>query len=133
MEVVNNTKESLSDCANVSVNEDAECLIKPFSECEEKEDEDRLIKPFSECEEIVAKLVADGWSEKEIASMLNKSLHTVKNHIRNIKKRNNISKNTELSLLYIAYVNKKKFSIEDIRKYGVNIILVMLNICPMIE
>lgn len=40
-----------------------------------------------------------------------------------------VNKNTELILAYIADVNHKKFSISDIRQFGVSIILILINIC----
>lgn len=73
---------------------------------------------FSEAELRVVKLLASGSSEKEIADRLCISRHTVDNH-----------KNTEIILLYIAQLNHKPFSLANIKQYGLEVILVLVNIC----
>lgn len=84
---------------------------------------------FSERERQIAGLLARGLSEKEIAEELHISPATVNNHTRNMREKLHVNKNTELILAYIADVNHKKFSISDIRQFGVSIILILINIC----
>lgn len=77
----------------------------------------------------VVKLLASGSSEKEIADRLCISRHTVDNHLRNIRERFGLHKNTEIILLYIAQLNHKPFSLANIKQYGLEVILVLVNIC----
>lgn len=84
---------------------------------------------FSKAELKVVELLARGYSEKEIADKLNISVHTVGNHTRNIREKNGLSKNTEIILLYIAFLNKKKFSLVVLREIGLSAIMVLVNIC----
>lgn len=88
---------------------------------------------FSTREREVADLMARGLSEKEIAEKLNISAATVNNHTRNIREKFGLTKNTEIVLLYIAERNQKPFNLSDIRKYGISIILVLLNVCHISE
>lgn len=85
--------------------------------------------PFSPQELKVAELLACGLSKKEIAEELYISPATVNNHTRHIREKNGLTKNTEIILLYIAYIKGKKFSLRDIRERGISIILVFLNVC----
>lgn len=88
------------------------------------------VKPsFTEREYEIAGLLSRGMSEKEIADKLHISPATVNNHARNIRAKFGLSKNSEIILAYIAEWNKKPFSIRNIREYGINIILVLINIC----
>lgn len=84
---------------------------------------------FSEAELRVVKLLASGLSEKEIADRLCISRHTVDNHLRNIRERFGLHKNTEIILLYIAHLNHKPFSLSNIKQYGLEVILVLINVC----
>lgn len=84
---------------------------------------------FSEAELRVVKLLASGSSEKEIADRLCISRHTVDNHLRNIRERFGLHKNTEIILLYIAHLNHKPFSLSNIKQYGLEVILVLINVC----
>lgn len=79
---------------------------------------------FSEAELRVVKLLASGSSEKEIADRLCISRHTVDNHLRNIRERFGLH-----ILLYIAQLNHKPFSLANIKQYGLEVILVLVNIC----
>lgn len=63
----------------------------------------------------VVKQLARGYSEKEIAEKLNLSYHTVNNHLRNIRERHNIQKNTEIIILYAASLSKKKVSFKEVK------------------
>lgn len=84
---------------------------------------------FTDREYEIAGLLSRGMSEKEIAEKLHISPATVNNHTRNIRAKFGLSKNSEIILAYIAERNKKPFSIRNIREYGINIILVLINIC----
>lgn len=84
---------------------------------------------MSRREKEIAELLARGMSEKEIAEKLFISPATVNNHTRNIREKFGLNKNSEIILLYIAQRNNKKFSIANIREFGISVILVMLNIC----
>lgn len=84
---------------------------------------------FTGREHQIADLLARGLSEKEIADELCISPATVNNHTRNMRDKFHVNKNTELILAYIADVNHKKFSLHEIRKFGVSIILILINIC----
>lgn len=84
---------------------------------------------FTGRERQIADLLARGLSEKEIAEELHISPATVNNHTRNMRDKLHVNKNTELILAYIADVNQKKFSIAEIRQFGVSIILILINIC----
>ena len=85
--------------------------------------------PFSPAELSVVKQLARGYSEKEIAERLNISYHTVNSHLRNIRERNNIQKNTEIILLYAVVLSKKKVSLKEIKELGFSILFILLNIC----
>lgn len=94
------------------------------------EDEVNSVKTsFSEREKQVADLLARGYTEKEIADKLFISPATVNNHTRHIREKFGLKKNSEIIIAYIASLKNKPFSLSDIRKYGISIILVILNIC----
>ena len=86
---------------------------------------------FSAREREIADLLARGLSEKEIAEKLFISHATVNNHTRNIREKFGLNKNSEIILLYIAERNGKKFNLRSIREFGINIILVLINICEI--
>lgn len=85
--------------------------------------------PFSPAELSVVEQLARGLSEKEIADKLNLSYHTVNNHLRNIRERHKLQKNTEIIILYAASLSKKKASIKEVKELGFSILFVILNIC----
>lgn len=84
---------------------------------------------FSRAELAVVKQLARGYSEKEIADKLNLSYHTVNNHLRSVREKNGIQKNTEIVLLYAAYLSKKKVTLKEIKEFGLSILFVLLNVC----
>ena len=84
---------------------------------------------FSPAELPVVEQLARGYSEKEIASKLNLSYHTVNNHLRNIRERHSLQKNTEVILLYASFLSKKKVSIKSIKELGFSILFITINIC----
>lgn len=88
---------------------------------------------FSAAEIKVAELLVRGYSEKEIADKPNISPHTVNNHMRHIRENNGLTKNTEVITAYIAFVRRKKFSIEALRELGLSAIMVVINICQYTE
>lgn len=55
-----------------------------------------ILTKLSKREMEILKLSAKGYSEKNIASKLLRSIHTIKTHLKNIKSKLNIQKNTEL-------------------------------------
>lgn len=69
------------------------------------------------------------WQLHIFADRLCISRHTVDNHLRNIRERFGLHKNTEIILLYIAQLNHKPFSLANIKQYGLEVILVLVNIC----
>lgn len=94
--------------------------------CESDNDKNTL---FSPAELSVVKQLARGYSEKEIAEKLNLSYHTVNNHLRNIRERHNIQKNTEIIILYAASLSKKKVSFKEVKEFELSILFVALNVC----
>lgn len=85
--------------------------------------------PFSPAELAVVEQLAKGYSEKEIADKLNLSYHTVNNHLRNIRERHKLQKNTEIIILYAASLSKKKISVKDVKEFGFSILFIVLNVC----
>lgn len=84
---------------------------------------------FSSAELAVVEQLARGYSEKEIANRLNLSYHTVNNHLRNIRERHKLQKNTEIIILYAVSLSKKKVSIKEVKELGFSILFVALNVC----
>lgn len=84
---------------------------------------------FSKAEIKVVELLVRGYSEKEIAERLSISRHTVNNHMRNIREKNGVTKNTEIILLYIAHLHNRKFSLRILREIGLSAVMIMVNIC----
>lgn len=74
-------------------------------------------------------LMSRGLSEKEIADRLCVSHGTINNHTRHIRDKLGVNKNTEVILYYIAKQNQRSFSLKEIRRLGINVILVLLNVC----
>lgn len=85
--------------------------------------------PFSPAELAVVEQLARGYSEKEIADKLNISYHTVNSHLRNIRERHDIQKNTEIIILYMTFLSKKKLSFKEVKELGVSILFVLVNVC----
>ncbi|MDF1549788.1 MAG: LuxR C-terminal-related transcriptional regulator [Bacteroidales bacterium] len=54
------------------------------------------ISKLSTTEIELLKILGTGKSEKEIADFLTRSIHTIKTHFKNIRKKLNVNKNTEL-------------------------------------
>lgn len=85
--------------------------------------------PFSPAELSVVEQLARGYSEKEIADKLNLSYHTVNNHLRNIRERHKLQKNTEVIILYATFLSKKKISFKEVKELGLSILFILVNIC----
>ena len=79
----------------------------------------------------IVEMLSRGLTEKEIAEHLFISAYTVNNHMKSIRSKLNLTKNIEVVLYAIAKKNKKKFSIEEIRKFGVSVILVLIHVCEL--
>ena len=84
---------------------------------------------FSPAELRVVEQLSRGLSEKEIAEVLHVSIYTVKNHLRNIRERNHIQKNTEIIILYATYLSKKRVSLNEVKTLGFSILFILLNVC----
>lgn len=84
---------------------------------------------FSPSELRVVEQLARGLSEKEIADVLHISVYTVKNHLRNIRERNHIQKNTEIIILYASTLSKKRVSLKEVKALGFSILFMLLNVC----
>lgn len=85
--------------------------------------------PFSPAELSVVEQLARGYSEKEIADRLHLSYNTVNNHLRNIRERHKIQKNTEIIILYATSLSKKKISFKEVKEFGFSILFMLLNVC----
>ena len=85
--------------------------------------------PFSPAELAVVEQLARGYSEKEIADILHLSYHTVNNHLRNIRERHKLQKNTEIIILYATSLSKNKVSFKEVKELGFSILFVILNVC----
>lgn len=88
---------------------------------------------FSKTELEVVKFLTRGYSEKEIADKMHVSPHTVNNHMRNIREKNGLTKNTEVILAYIAYIKGKPFSLAKVRELGILAVLVLTHVCVITE
>lgn len=78
----------------------------------------------------VLELLGHGFSQKEIVERLYICQKTVDKHIESIKSKYGANKNTELMGLYVAMKKRKKFDINLLRKYGLEIFFILINICP---
>lgn len=102
-----------------------------------KDIENKENSPFSEGdnpaltdrEKEVLELVGHGFSRKEIAGILHLSVKTVDKHISNIKEKYHISKSTEMIGVYTAIKKSKKFDLELLRQYGLQIFFILINLC----
>lgn len=74
-------------------------------------------------ESAIVDLLARGFSDKEIAERLKISISTVCNHLRNIHAKLHVTKNSEVILAYIAFLNGHPFDLKDVRERGVRTIL----------
>ena len=97
-----------------------------------KVDNDKNV-PFSPAELSVVEQLTRGYSEKEIATKLNLSYHTVNNHLRNIRERHGLQKNTEIVILYVAFLSKKNVTFKEIKEFGLSILFLMANVCEYIQ
>ena len=88
---------------------------------------------ISEQEELIIFYLSKGLSQKEIGEELNLSPKTVNNHITNIHNKLGINKTSELLGYYICLLKGKPFNLALMRKYGVAIFLILLNVCKLNE
>ena len=88
---------------------------------------------ISEQEELIIFYLSKGLSQKEIGEELNLSPKTVNNHITNIHNKLGINKTSELLGYYICLLKGKPFNLALMRKYGIAIFLILLNVCKLNE
>lgn len=88
---------------------------------------------LTKTEKIVVELLCSGRSEKEIANKLHVTTYTVNNHTKNIRRKLGVNKNTEIMLYKISELNGKEFDLKKIRELGINIILLVVNICDFVK
>ena len=88
---------------------------------------------ISEQEELIIFYLSKGLSQKEIGEELNLSPKTVNNHITNIHNKLGINKISELLGYYICLLKGKPFNLALMRKYGIAIFLILLNVCKLNE
>ena len=101
-----------------------------ISEENQQIEESKLI---SEQEELIIFYLSKGLSQKEIGEELNLSPKTVNNHITNIHNKLGINKISELLGYYICLLKGKPFNLALMRKYGIAIFLILLNVCKLHE
>ncbi len=88
-------------------------------------EEDLLTKREKE----ILEWIGHGKSQKEIAEILHLAPKTVDKHISNMKEKYNISKCTEMMGLYTCVKKSKKFDVELLRQYGLQIFFILINLC----
>ena len=95
-----------------------------------EEPDNGVITPyFTKAEVRVMEMLVRGYSEKEAADKLHISVHTADNHLRHIRERHHVTKNTEVLLLYIAYLRNQSFSLRKLRELGLSAVLIFVNVC----
>lgn len=77
----------------------------------------------------VIEWIGHGLSQKEIALKMNVERKTIDKHIDNIKKKYKCSKATELMGLYTAIKKSKKFDVNLLRQYGLQIFFILITVC----
>lgn len=92
-------------------------------------DVNTLKEVLSDRELEVLECVCAGMQEKEIADKMNISPATVNTHKKSIRSKLHVNNSMEMMLWYISYLKSVPFNLSNIRKYGINIILVMVNVC----
>lgn len=88
-------------------------------------EEDLLTKREKE----ILEWIGHGKSQKEIAEILHLAPKTVDKHISNMKEKYDISKSTEMMGLYTCVKKSKKFDVELLRQYGLQIFFILINLC----
>ncbi|WP_407905623.1 helix-turn-helix transcriptional regulator [Escherichia coli] len=61
-------------------------------------------------EKTICEMVSVGMSNQEISQQLQRSIHTINTHIKNIFQKNKISNRTQLCYLYSKYYNDRHAS-----------------------
>lgn len=79
------------------------------------------ITELTATEKIVARFIANGFSEKQIADKMFLSVHTVHTHARNLRKKLNANNIADVTRKYIL-------SLDDPKKVLISIILVILQL-----
>lgn len=89
---------------------------------------------LSEREAIVAKEYCKGYTDKEVADQLNKSIWTIKAQKKDIYRKLGISKDTELVLYMLCERAKVEFDIKELRKHGLelffSVLFIIIQITP---
>lgn len=90
-------------------------------------------------EQVVLDEVSKLQIEKEISDGLCISPDTVNTHINNMKKKikdvNGLSPRTKQELIAykISTITGKSFDLKKIREYGIQVLLIMINVCSLIH
>lgn len=92
-------------------------------------DVNTLKEVLSDRELEILECVCAGMQEKEIADKMNISPATVNTHKKSIRSKLHVNNSREMMLWYISYLKSVPFNLSNIRKYGIKIILVMVNVC----
>lgn len=81
---------------------------------------------LSQCEYEVAKEYCKGYTDKEVADVMNKSVWTIRAQKRDIYKKLRISKDTELVLYMLCDRLRVNFDLKEIRKHGLEMFFSIL-------
>lgn len=90
-------------------------------------------------EQVVLDEVSKLQIEKEISDGLCISPDTVNTHINNMKKKikdvNGLSPRTKQELIAykISTITGKSFDLKKVRQYGIQVLLIMINVCSLIH
>ncbi len=103
----------------------ADTKLSAMADKVNKENSPSLTKTESE----VLDCVGRGLSQKEIATEMHVQRKTIDKHIDNIKKKFGISKATEMMAVYVTVKKSKKFDLELLRQYGLQIFLILITLC----
>lgn len=81
---------------------------------------------LSQCEYEVAKEYCKGYTDKEVADVMRKSIWTIRAQKRDIYKKLRISKDTELVLYMLCDRLKVNFDLKELRKHGLELFFSIL-------
>ena len=84
------------------------------------------METLSRAETLVINEYAKGYSDKEVADRLDRSVWTIKTQKRTVYRKLGISKDTELILYIVCQNLKKDFDLKEIRKHGIEILFSIL-------
>lgn len=98
-----------------------------------------FMSPLTRQEQVVLDEVSKLQIEKEIGDGLCISPDTVNTHINNMKKKikdvNGLSPRTKQELIAykISTITGKAFDLKKVREYGIQVLLIMINVCSLIH